>query len=321
MGYYDDLSDYSSHGEGSESEEEERPSNGSATKRTTLTSSEESIPSSSLRCVLHVDVDCFYCQCEMIDRNIPEDRPFAIGQKHIIVTCNYAARRLGVKKLELRERAYAKCPNLLILEGSDLTRYRIHARKIYDVFRKHCKNISRHLPVAKGSMDEMMADLTLACHVNPHDQDFPNDHNVYIYGDRGQEQTTLTEDQTGDSVRVVENINHLSSNHDHVAAAQLQKAASLAAQIRASILRETGFRVTMGVSSNPLLAKLASGLKKPGTVNLLYPWRSAQLLDHLPLRKLHGAGRKTLQVLQPCLSKRFPERREPIVWTCRYVIV
>lgn len=263
-------------------------------------------------------VDCFYCQCEKIDRNLPDDRPFAIGQKHIIVTCDYNARRLGVKKLESRDNAYAKCPNLLVLEGSDLTRYRIHARNIYDAFRKACKQISSSLPVAKGSMDEMSADLTLAC-INDHEDGSRklHDPHVHVYGDYGTEQTVLTEDQTGDSVVVVDNVSQQGEDQsDPTIATRLQRAASLAVRIRACILRETGFCVTMGVSTNPLLAKLATGLQKPGIANLLYPWRSKQLLHNLPLRKLHGAGRRTLQVLDPCLRKRFPDRIEPVVWTC-----
>jgi nucleotidyltransferase/DNA polymerase involved in DNA repair len=35
-----------------------------------------------------LDVDCFYVQCEEIDRNLrgKNPRPLAIGQKHIIVS-------------------------------------------------------------------------------------------------------------------------------------------------------------------------------------------------------------------------------------------
>eukprot|EP00977_Amphora_coffeiformis_P001542 scaffold296_cov102-Amphora_coffeaeformis.AAC.30 len=305
--YYDDLSDCSSREDDSESDQDDDEPRQRQQKM-------------SDRMILHVDVDCFYCQCEMIDRDLPEERPFAIGQKHIIVTCNYAARRCGVQKLELREKAYAKCPSLIIFEGSDLTRYRIHARKIYDSFRKACKELCPQFAVAKGSMDEMMADLTLACRETGVKGE--TDSSVYIYGDQVREQTVLTEDQTGDTVVVVDynEQRHDRGHHHAIAAAKLRQAASLAVQIRASILQDTGFRVTMGVSSNPLLAKLASGLKKPGVVNLLYPWRSARLLEHLPLRKLHGAGRRTLQVLQPCLVKRFPDRKEPVVWTCQCVL-
>jgi DNA polymerase iota len=319
-GYYDGLSGESSSSDGSESEQDEHFTADQLLRQPPSRCDRSSHEEDNHRCIVHVDVDCFYCQCEMIDRNLPEDRPLAIGQKHIIVTCNYAARRLGVQKLELRDKAYAKCPSLLILEGSDLTRYRIHARKIYEAFRKACKNIMPSLPVCKGSMDEMMADLTLACQSGtwldtPPQRDLP----IYVYGDQDQEETVLTEDQTGASVTVREKIASRSPDNEHHCqlSAKLRRATTLATQIRESILQETGFRVTCGVSTNPLLSKLASGLRKPGTVNLLYPWRAAQLLENMPIRKLNGVGHQTLKLLRPCLLRHFPGRREPIIWQCR----
>lgn len=89
----------------------------------------------SSRHILHLDVDCFYGQCEHIDRWIRRDRPLAVGQKHIIVTSSYAARAHGVGKLESRETALQKCPGLMIVEGSDLEQYRKHAQRIYQSFR------------------------------------------------------------------------------------------------------------------------------------------------------------------------------------------
>ena len=89
-----------------------------------------------------------YCQCEEIDRNLRQvkpPRPLAIGQKHIIVTCNYEARKRGVKKLQLRENAMVVCPDLWIVEGSDLQRYRYHSRKVYESFRNALYEISTKL--------------------------------------------------------------------------------------------------------------------------------------------------------------------------------
>ena len=177
--YYDDLSGDSSHG-GDESESDE---DGCAalgvtpTCRTTqqkdhsyggrvglLDDADEfgqpnhttDVP----RCIVHADVDCFYCQCETLDRNLDPARPLAIGQKHIVVTCNYAARAASVTKLMLRDEAHRRCPHLLLVEGSDLERYRIHGRRIYESFRQTCQRLRPNCSVAKGSMDEMVADLT-----------------------------------------------------------------------------------------------------------------------------------------------------------------
>ena len=78
------------------------------------------------RLILHLDVDCFYCQCECIRRQIDYSNvPMAIGQKHIIVTCNYAAReQLGVTKLMNRKLAQKLHPHLIIIDGSDLQYFR-----------------------------------------------------------------------------------------------------------------------------------------------------------------------------------------------------
>ena len=107
--------------------------------------------------VIHLDVDAFYCQCEENRNPSLVSQPFAIGQKHIIVTCNYVARGRGVTKLMLRSKAKYICPELIIIEGSDLEPYRRQSRKIYSAFRKEAasfpggsKNLCR-----KGGMDEM----------------------------------------------------------------------------------------------------------------------------------------------------------------------
>ena len=161
--YYDDLSGDSSDGGGEESESDEdhgfEPASASSMVRAQQAAHEDD-EGEDTRCIVHADVDCFYCQCETLDRRLDPLRPLAIGQKHIVVTCNYAARESGVTKLMLREEAYRRCPHLLIVEGSDLERYRIHARNIYESFRRTCQKLRPGSKVAKGSMDEMMADLS-----------------------------------------------------------------------------------------------------------------------------------------------------------------
>ena len=74
--------------------------------------------------ILHLDIDCFYCQCEEILNPPLAKKPLAIGQKHIIVTANYVARKLGIKKLMGRDEAFRICPALTIVDGSDLEKYR-----------------------------------------------------------------------------------------------------------------------------------------------------------------------------------------------------
>jgi len=269
------------------------------------------------RCIVHVDVDCFYCQCECLDRKIPRDRPFAIGQKHIVVTSNYEARKYGVSKLQLREEAYRKCPSLLIVEGSDLERYRIHARRIYECFRKACQE-HVDVPVCKGSMDEMLVDLTnYVVNVNTTMSAYAP---IYVYGEN-EEKTVLTEDQTGASSVVATSATKPgldASPYQDPVVRRLQIAAQIGTKIRQRVLQETGFTTTMGVSVNPLLAKIACGLRKPATCNILYPWRAVQLLKEMPLRKIPGIGSRTMKALRECLLARHGKMNQSKpIWKCK----
>lgn len=51
-------------------------------------------------------------------------------QKFIVVTCNYEARKLGVKKLMSVKGAKEKCPQLILVNGEDLTPYREMSYKV-----------------------------------------------------------------------------------------------------------------------------------------------------------------------------------------------
>lgn len=53
-----------------------------------------------------------------------------IQQKNIIVTCNYVARELGVTKLMSLTHAKEKCPQLVLVNGEDLTHYREMSYKV-----------------------------------------------------------------------------------------------------------------------------------------------------------------------------------------------
>lgn len=283
-------------------------------------------------CIVHLDIDCFYCQCEEIDRDLRKNpRPLAIGQKHIIVTSNYEARRYGVKKLQLREDAMAACPSLWIVEGSDLQNYKRYSRAVYEAFRRALQEIAAEngvvIPVRKGCMDEMMADLSFAVNRifqsgKPPDVDTANHthyHTPVVFGDSAGS-TELVEDQTGQTTVVSYHHNGenaqsgpsrnlpLSRRNVHEAYGveedrqtcirRLALAAELVSRICRSVFDETGFYTTAGISVSPLLAKLASDLNKPKAINLLYPWRSANLIYSMPLRKMQSVGHRTMKALE-----------------------
>jgi DNA polymerase iota len=60
----------------------------------------------------------------------------AIQQKQIIVTCNYEARRRGLHKLQLIREAKKVCPDVVIVLGEDLTRFRDASKDLYNFLRR-----------------------------------------------------------------------------------------------------------------------------------------------------------------------------------------
>jgi DNA polymerase iota len=81
------------------------------------------------------DYDCFYAS--VIENAFPalKNVPLAVQQKHIVVTCNYEARKRGLKKLQLIAEAKRICPDLVIVLGEDLTRFRNASKALYDFLR------------------------------------------------------------------------------------------------------------------------------------------------------------------------------------------
>ena len=64
-------------------------------------------------------------------------------------------------------------------------------------------------------------------------------------------------------------------------------------------IRDTlGFTVNVGISSNTLLAKMASDLEKPDKIHTLYPSEIETKMWPLPIGDLYGCGSKTAEKLR-----------------------
>ena len=85
---------------------------------------EDSDEDDTQRTIIHIDVDCFYAQVEMLRDPSLALKPLGIQQKNIVVTCNYVARQRGVGKCQYITEAMKVCPDLVLVNGEDLARYR-----------------------------------------------------------------------------------------------------------------------------------------------------------------------------------------------------
>ncbi|RDU22347.1 DNA polymerase Y family protein [Anaerosacchariphilus polymeriproducens] len=71
----------------------------------------------------------------------------------------------------------------------------------------------------------------------------------------------------------------------------------VAHEMKDRIYNELGFTVNIGISSNKILAKMASDFKKPNCVHTLYPDEIREKMWHLPVSDLFFCGRATTQKL------------------------
>jgi len=69
-------------------------------------------------------------------------------------------------------------------------------------------------------------------------------------------------------------------------------------EIKERIKRELGFTVNIGISTNKLLAKMGSELRKPDMIHTLFPEEVAEKMWPLPIEELFMVGRATAKKLR-----------------------
>lgn len=88
------------------------------------------------RIIIHFDYDAFYASVVENENPALKSVPLAIQQKQIIVTCNYEARRRGLHKLQLITEAKKVCPDVVIILGEDISRFRNASKDLYNFLRE-----------------------------------------------------------------------------------------------------------------------------------------------------------------------------------------
>lgn len=73
---------------------------------------------------------------------------------------------------------------------------------------------------------------------------------------------------------------------------------SAAMQIKNGVKEKFGFTVNVGISTNKLLAKMASDFEKPNKVHTLFPEEIKEKMWPLPIGDLYMAGRSSVEVLR-----------------------
>ena len=102
---------------------------------------------------LHIDLDAFYAQVELLSRPDLRHRPVAIGGLSMLTTSNYVARQYGVRAAMPGFIALKLCPELVLLP-CDFKKYTACARVFRAVFAEYDAEFET------GSLDEAYLDVT-----------------------------------------------------------------------------------------------------------------------------------------------------------------
>ena len=77
-----------------------------------------------------------------------------------------------------------------------------------------------------------------------------------------------------------------------------KNAYSLAKSIKNEVLKKEGLTCSVGIGSNKLIAKIASGQKKPDGLTLVTDSEAVQFLSNLPVERIPGVGTKSKKILE-----------------------
>ena len=224
------------------------------------------------RTIFHIDVNSAFLSWSAVKR-LHEDPtaidlrtiPSAVGgdvkTRHGIITArSLPAKRYGIRTAMPVVKALELCPSL-VLVPSDFETYRAYSAAFIEILHKYA-------PVVEQlSIDEAFLDMT------------------------GTEQAIRS--------AIFEQI--VAGTLSGEKATRLR---SLAFPMNAAVLlkdeiRDTlGFTVNVGISSNTLLAKMASDLEKPDKIHTLYPSEIEAKMWPLPIGDLYGCGSKTAEKLR-----------------------
>jgi len=195
--------------------------------------------SEKVRKIIHVDMDCFYAAVEMRDNPSYRGRPLAVGghekQRGVLSTCNYEARKFGIRSAMPTARALQLCPNLLVVPGR-MQVYKEVSGQIRAIFERYT-----HL-IEPLSLDEAFLDVTESkqCHGS---------------------------------------------------------ATLIAESIRQDIWSELNLTASAGIAPVKFLAKVASDMNKPNGQYVISPEMVQDEVDKLPLEKIPGVGKVSLEKL------------------------
>lgn len=108
--------------------------------------------------IVHIDCDAFYAAVEELDRPELKDVPFSVG-KGVVTTCNYHARRFGVRSAMAGFIAKRLCPQLIQVP-LNFNKYTAKAQEVREILVDYDPRFE------SASIDEAYLNITEYCQKN-----------------------------------------------------------------------------------------------------------------------------------------------------------
>ncbi|MDG1277729.1 MAG: DNA polymerase IV [Algoriphagus sp.] len=189
------------------------------------------------RNIVHMDLDSYFVSVERLFDSRLNGKPILIGgsgDRGVVASCSYEARKFGVHSAMPMRTARQLCPEALIIRG-DFEKYSQKSHEVTEIIREEVPLFE------KSSIDEFYIDMT------------------------GMD--------------------------------RFFGCFKLSQQIRERIIKETGLPISLGLSANKTVSKVATGEAKPNNAKQILLGEEKPFLAPLSVRKIPMIGEKTSQTL------------------------
>lgn len=256
------------------------------------------------RIVIALDLDAFYVAASRKRDPSLIGLPVGIKQKGVLATISYEARAHGVEKLATIRDGMAQCPEMVLVNGEDLSYFRKLSSQVFQLV----SSMIWQGRVEKLGMDELFCDCTemVDAELADIEQTLPSPASIpppagRILPAESEEAVQLCNGHVGHFSRQVQ---------------RLFLATHLAQRIRTRVAEEIGLTSSAGVATSKLIAKLVGNVHKPAQQTVFAPLSDHQtyvrrFLDPYPLRALNGFGSTIVQKLCEDASKSTSGKQEP----------
>jgi DNA polymerase iota len=224
--------------------------------------------------------------------------PVGVQQKSILATCNYVARAKGVKKLMLVSDAKKICPDLVIVNGEDLTRFRDVSKKLWAFLRAHSWNNR----VERLGLDEVFLDAT---DIVAYNQTMVNrndlTHSFFHLSEQDPEQGFAFDATKPFGCTQPRAYSDELAGPENPLYLRLLLASHFGGYLRHKIEEDFGYTSTCGISTNKVLAKLVGSQNKPKNQTTLLSLRDEDISEFLGshrIRQVAGIGFKISHLVE-----------------------